>query len=56
MVLNTTTTEVKIKEINNMKPQNILDLIGNTPLVRISEPVKNKNVKLLKTRRQQSRR
>jgi hypothetical protein len=35
MVLNTTTTKLKLKRSNNMKPQNILNLIENTPLVNL---------------------
>lgn len=30
-----------------MRPQKILDLIGNTPLVETTNLIKNKNVKLL---------
>ncbi len=30
-----------------MKPQKLLDLVGNTPLMETTTLVKNKNVKLL---------
>jgi hypothetical protein len=45
---------LKLKRSNNMKPQNILNLIGNTPLVESVNLVKTKRKITFKARREQS--